>query len=124
LRDFLGAPSFYYKVNEENSIEVIRDAYKNKYIVTATSEPNPKQKQKLMTAGILTLQSYSLIRIEDVPTHAGGTITIVQLRNPWGCFEWNGDFSDESDSWTDEAKILCNLKIADDGFFWMNFHDF
>lgn len=48
LRDFLGAPAFYYKVNEDSSLDIIRDAYKRKYIVTATSEPNPMQKKKLM----------------------------------------------------------------------------
>jgi hypothetical protein len=77
-----------------------------------------------MTKGILTLQSYSLIRIEDVPDHDGNTITLIQLRNPWGCFEWNGDYGDESKTWSEEAKKICNLQVADDGFFWMNFKDF
>ena len=77
LRDFLGAPAFYYKVNEDSSLDIIRDAYKRKYIVTATSEPNPMQKKKLMKQGILTLQSYSLIRIEDVPDHDGNMVTII-----------------------------------------------
>lgn len=124
LRDFLGAPAYYYKVNEENAVNVIRQAYENKYIITATSEPNPQEKKKLMTKGILTLQSYSLIRIEDVPDHDGNTITLIQLRNPWGCFEWNGDYGDESKTWSEEAKKICNLQVADDGFFWMNFKDF
>jgi hypothetical protein len=55
LRDFMGAPAYYYKVNEENSLEKFRMAYLNKYIITATSEPNDTQKKKLMTKGILTL---------------------------------------------------------------------
>lgn len=77
LRDFMGAPAYYLKVNQENALEVIREAYQNKYIMTATSEPNPEQKKKLMTKGILTLQSYSLIRIEKVPDHHGNQVTLI-----------------------------------------------
>ena len=29
---------------------------------------------------------------------------LVQLRNPWGKFEWRGDWSDKSTKWTDALK--------------------
>ena len=32
------------------------------------------------------------------------TVKILQLRNPWGHFEWTGDWSDNSDCWTEKAK--------------------
>jgi calpain-15 len=47
------------------------------------------------------------------------------LRNPWGAFEWQGDWGDESDLWT--PQIMEALKYEpspDDGTFWMNFKDF
>lgn len=119
-----GAPAYYVKINQSHSLDLLKEAVRKNYIITATSVPNKEEKQKLMQKGILTLQSYSLLRQERVPTHDGGYVDIIQLRNPWGNFEWKGDFSDESPVWTEEAKRICDLKVADDGFFWMSWDDF
>lgn len=48
----------------------------------------------------------------------------MKLRNPWGKFEWKGDWGDESDLWTDELKKKAGLTSEDDGAFWMSFTDF
>ena len=49
------------------------------------------------------------------------------MRNPWGKFEWNGDWGDNSDKWnllSEEAKQqLGNHEAADDGTFWIDFRD-
>jgi hypothetical protein len=51
-------------------------------------------------------------------------IRLCQLRNPWGGFEWQGDWSDSSDLWTVEIKEELNVVLADDdGTFWMCFDD-
>lgn len=47
---------------------------------------------------------------------------LVQLRNPWGDFEWKGDWSDSSDLWTDEIKKQVEYNDAE-GLFWMSFKD-
>mmetsp|Transcript_5690 Transcript_5690/g.9022 ORF Transcript_5690/g.9022 Transcript_5690/m.9022 type:complete len:264 (+) Transcript_5690:873-1664(+) len=44
------------------------------------------------------------------------------LRNPWGDFEWNGDWSDKSDLWTDDIKEQCGYN-DDVGLFWMSYTD-
>ena len=46
------------------------------------------------------------------------------MRNPWGSFEWKGDWSDNSPCWTDQAKKQVNLKNVDDGSFWMDLENF
>ena len=49
----------------------------------------------------------------------------MQLRNPWGKFEWDGDWSDNSSLWTEEMKQEVNpILDEDDGTFWMSFEDF
>ena len=53
----------------------------------------------------------------------GADARIVCIRNPWGRFEWNGDWSDHSDLWTDEAKELVGFVDEEDGIFWMSFED-
>lgn len=47
------------------------------------------------------------------------------MRNPWGGFEWNGDWSDNSHLWTQEMIDLVKPNLSgDDGTFWMSFSDF
>lgn len=48
----------------------------------------------------------------------------MKLRNPWGSFEWKGDWSDNSEFWTDQAKKQVGLTTADDGSFWIDYEEF
>lgn len=49
---------------------------------------------------------------------------LVHIRNPWGCFEWNGRWGDRSECWTPELKTAFGWTEADDGCFWMCEEDF
>jgi len=50
---------------------------------------------------------------------------LIQLRNPWGNTEWKGDWSDQSNKWTEQAKKALNYNSAkEDGIFWMNYNEF
>lgn len=52
-------------------------------------------------------------------------VTLVQIRNTWASFEWNGAWSDNSSLWTDEIKKKVGFtESADDGLFWMDLEDF
>ena len=54
-------------------------------------------------------------------------IRLLRLRNPWGKFEWTGDWSDASPLWDQhkKAKLECRGgEVKDDGFFWMEWKDF
>ena len=48
----------------------------------------------------------------------------MNVRNPWGTFEWQGDWSDNSSLWTQEMIDAIKPQFGDDGTFWMNFKDF
>ncbi len=52
------------------------------------------------------------------------TIRLLKIRNPWGNFEWNGDYSDKSDKWTKDLKEQVKFQDKDDGIFFMTFTDF
>jgi len=73
--------------------------------------------------GIVHGHAYSLLRIVE---HRG--VQLVQLRNPWGNFEWTGMWSDTSDSWSKSPKVakMCHRgeEPANDGKFWMSWADF
>ena len=76
---------------------------------------------------------------------------LIQLRNPWGRYAWNGDWSETSTKWTPEMRKILGLKKqsartiqqasshlqednhfynqnrgdrSDQGVFWMSFSDF
>ena len=52
---------------------------------------------------------------------------LIRIRNPWGCAEWTGAWSDRSTKWkklTPEEISKYNLITEDDGEFYMSFKDF
>eukprot|EP01084_Bolivina_argentea_P151301 264109_1 len=52
---------------------------------------------------------------------------LLNLRNPWGSFEWNGKWSDNDiDTWTKHKNIAekVNFISANDGSFWIEWSDF
>lgn len=46
----------------------------------------------------------------------------IKCRNPWGNGEWNGDWSNESELWTESMKKKM-LKDMESGAFWMILKD-
>ncbi|KAF9095516.1 hypothetical protein BGX27_001259 [Mortierella sp. AM989] len=69
--------------------------------------------------GVQSGHAYSVLRVAEFEGER-----LVQVRNPWGTVEWNGDWSDDSEKWTAEAKELLGYKEHDDGQFWMTYKDF
>jgi len=48
----------------------------------------------------------------------GRIANIVQVRNPWGSFEWDGDWGDNSPLWTPQARRkIGQTNDANDGVF-------
>lgn len=68
--------------------------------------------------------AYAVTGAECVRNQAGEEVQLVRVRNPWGNFEWNGDWGDNSDCWTEETRAQCQMNEAkDDGSFWMDIKD-
>jgi hypothetical protein len=63
--------------------------------------------------------AYTIIQVKE----AFGN-KLLNIRNPWGEFEWDGDWSDKSDRWTDRMKQALDPVLEDnDGTFWMSYED-
>ena len=72
------------------------------------------------TSGLVPGHAYTVIAVKE----AFGN-RLVQIRNPWGQFEWGGDWSDNSPLWTEQMKGALNPNLEEgDGTFWMCFEDF
>lgn len=70
--------------------------------------------------GLVPGHAYTLL--ECLSTVNGGH-RLCKVRNPWGKFEWDGDWSDSSPLWTPELKEEVRLENSNDGIFWISFED-
>ena len=84
---------------------------------TYTENGGPTQK-----AGLVPGHAYSLISVKE---HEEEGIRLLHIRNPWGSFEWDGAWADESEEWTDEMIDYFEPTFdSEDGAFWISFEDF
>lgn len=61
---------------------------------------------------------------DPATSHETENLRLLKIRNPWGKKEWRGEFSSTSDSWTKRLGDLLSRTRANDGEFWMSYHDF
>lgn len=96
---------------------------------------------KLQAVGLLHGHAYSLLCTFEQKTTG---LRLVQVKNPWGSYEWSGDFSDDSPTWTESLRQEVDrvakkqagavgktlgrstsvTAVKNDGSFWMNWDDF
>lgn len=70
--------------------------------------------------GLVPGHAYSVIQVKEAYGNR-----LVNIRNPWGAFEWDGDWSDKSELWTqDMIDAIQPVLDSEDGTFWMSFEDF
>jgi len=67
--------------------------------------------------------SYAILDLQEVKT-ARGVERLVKLRNPWDEDKWTGDWSENSNRWTQHLLKKLNPDGIKDGIFWMNIIDF
>jgi len=70
------------------------------------------------TVGLRPRHAYSVLDVRDLTG-----IRLCRMRNPWGHFSWNGDWSDTSHIWTPELRQLLGTQESEDGVFWISFPD-
>lgn len=79
--------------------------------------PLSQQKDQI---GLVPGHAYAVLQVKQVKG-----VKLLNLRNPWGNFEWKGDWSDTSPLWTQEMKGEVNfISDINDGQFWMCLKDF
>lgn len=122
MRDLTGAPGYEYTIAETPDMfdKLVNGESKNYAMAAGISDDNGSLKDM----GLIGEHSYGVLKAVLVQDADGNDVQLVQVRNPWGKTEWQGDWSDNSDKWTDELKEQLSWTDADDGAFWMDFNDF
>ena len=96
------------------------------YLSIFIGQDNTRIEGRGKDGGIVPGHAYSILKAYQ-PYLSSETIKLVQLRNPWGSFEWTGNWSDKSEKWKQyplvKAEIWPNLS-DNDGCFWMEWCDF
>ena len=126
LIDLTGCPTQTYHLSSEELKPLIEDdsffqrikEWSDKgYLITATTREVPAENS---IAGLIREHAYCVLRIVEEEGHQ-----ILQLRNPWGVFEWTGDWSDKSPLWTkDLIKKLDPQLNSGQGTFWISMNHF
>ena len=128
MHDLTGAPCVTLFVDEKSKDvlwkEILRGE-KNNFAMT-TGSLDEEAGADLKGVGLAEGHAYSLLAGFDVPTPSG-TQRLVKLRNPWGKFEWSGNWNDNDRKWDNvDPKVKSNIGYSkqDDGIFFMEFKDY
>lgn len=70
--------------------------------------------------------AYTVIAAHRIERGKHKGARLLKMRNPWGNFEWDGAWGDNSPEMNDpEVRDELEVELAaDDGTFWMSFDDF
>lgn len=123
LSVFTSFPIEYFShIKYEKSIiwRKLTEATKKGYIMACCSKPDIDLEQ----VGLVPGHDFTLVACKEGIV-SRENVRLVRLRNPWGYREWTGKWSDNSTSWTPEAKkVFGEIENKDDGLFWMDFEDY
>ena len=133
--DLTGCPTEHIKFPAERSnwedieetaneiYERMLEADEKGHLISASTPGKDKLttgEGKKPKAGLVPGHAYSIIQVKQ---HED--IKLVNIRNPWGRFEWDGDWSDDHELWTEELKEAFEVEeFQQDGSFWMSLEDF
>lgn len=109
------------KEEKESSdmFELLKKYDKQRAVLGASATGKDEEKKE---SGIVSGHAYTIVRIVEK-----GSFRLLQLRNPWGSFEWTGDWSDSSAMWDSHSSIKSTCRPVNDsadGLFWISWEDF
>ena len=115
LRDLTGAPTFTHKTDEDNLFARIKEAANNGFLMTAGGIELKEswfkknilridEQKKMDDLGIVPSHAYGLIDAVEVIDKYKRRVQLLNLRNPWGSFEWKGPWGRDCPNWTDDLK--------------------
>lgn len=118
LAAITGAPVEYKKhstMSTEELWKLLKTSDMNNYAMCTGANVEVK--------GIVKSHAYTLIGAYEFVLN-GEKVRLIQIRNPWGCSEWTGEWSDNDPRWTTNLRREFSHVSKDDGIFFMPFDEF
>ncbi|XP_033944699.1 calpain-1 catalytic subunit-like [Pseudochaenichthys georgianus] len=128
FKDLCGGVNIKFSISDEKKVwTILSNASSCNAMICCTSYTDKERKWAEPEDG--TIQSnhvYTVTAvIEVMKTIESSKVKLVRVINPYGKFEWEGKWSDESDMWKKVSeKDRENCKVDIDGEFWMELEDF
>jgi calpain-15 len=125
MLDLTGCPTEAIELEHEHSLFAVIKGYDQEgYLISASTAGEDKYTEdtdaKPEEGGLIPGHAYSIIQVKE---NEGNQL--LNMRNPWGTFEWEGDWADSDKAhWTASMVAALNPVFGDDGTFWMSFADF
>ena len=120
LEAFTGLPNLIIvnnTVKKEYLFKFLAEAKQKNSIISCRTKLNVED------VGLVNHNSYLLIDILEIQSN-GETVQLVELRNPWCNFEFNGYWGNYSALWGNEEKDQVDFDNKDERNFYMCFDDF
>lgn len=139
LTDLTGCPVFktqfdLMNIHKQDYAESIyknlKDWKNKKYVIGAELNPSLHQNDDNSAPQNFT---YSIIRVIEVDhskypvqgKSAKEASKLINIRNLWGLFQWEGKWSHNSELWTDDIRSDFEIESTDNGLsIWMSIDDF
>ena len=142
LLDLTGAPTEMIDLGDERFDSELMwarlRAYHQLGLPMGCGTNNAEGSQNLKEVGLVGGHAYSILDVRNACTTAGEVVRLLRVRNPHGCTEWNGDWSDQSQMWaqlidSDAGGASSDAALprgsfertgVDDGTFWIDYTKF
>ena len=118
-----GSPFFdtkHAKVGIDELWDYIDSKLAKNWMITTCSHIGPGSDQVQNHDGLPYSHAYTVlgtVRLSD-------ETKLYKIRNPWGSETYHGDWSDNSEKWTEQFKQEAGHVSRDDGIWFMNARDF
>jgi hypothetical protein len=120
------------KLSNETMYNLLLEYSSAGYILAAGTKgkDNTIEEGRGSKGGLVPGHAYSILQVYKPKLTFDRDIKLLKLRNPWGSFEWQGDWSDNSDLWNKHPGIRLEMgfpsgsNAKDDGIFFMSWDDF